>query len=83
MQRRASILATAAICVLFVGAAAANAQKVYIDYDKQADLTKYKTFAMASTGQDDLSKISPLAHQHVLDKLREGDVTGRAVLVPS
>jgi hypothetical protein len=71
MQRRASILAAAAICVLLVGAAAANAQKVYIDYDKQADLTKYKTFQMASTGQDDLSKISPLAHQHVLDSLRQ------------
>jgi hypothetical protein len=70
MQPRATTLAAAAICLLLVGGAAANAQKVYIDYDKQADLTKYKTFAMATTGQDDLSKVSPLAHQHVLESLR-------------
>ena len=57
--------------MLFAAAAAANAQKVYIDYDNQADLTKYKTFAMATAGQDDLSKTSPLAHQHILDSLRQ------------
>ena len=70
MNRRLGILATAAI-LLFVVAGAANAQKVYIDYDKQADLKKYKTFAMATTGQDDLSQTSPLAHQHIFDKLRQ------------
>ena len=70
MHRRLSILVTAAI-VLFVIAGAANAQKVYIDYDKQADLSKYKTFAMASTNQDTLEGVSPLAHQHVIDKLRQ------------
>jgi hypothetical protein len=71
MKRRALLIHAAAGCVLFAAAAAASAQKVYIDYDKQADLKKYKTFALATAGQDDLSGISPLAHQHVLDSLRQ------------
>jgi hypothetical protein len=72
MQRRSLLPQAAAVCVLFAAAAAAaNAQKVYIDYDKTADLTKYKTFQIATTGQDDLSKVSPLAHQHLLDSLRQ------------
>jgi hypothetical protein len=71
MQHRARIFAATAVCLLLALAAAANAQKVYIDYDKQVDLSKYKTFQMATTGQDDLSGVSPLAHQHVIDKLRQ------------
>jgi hypothetical protein len=71
MQRRVSTFAIATMSLLFLAVTAANAQKVYIDYDKQADLSKYKTFAMASTGQDDLSQVSPLAHQHIYDKLRQ------------
>jgi hypothetical protein len=76
MQRRLSILGTALICLVLAGAAAANAQKVYIDYDKQADLSKYKTYAMATTGQDDLSQVSPLAHQHIFDALRQKIAAG-------
>jgi hypothetical protein len=75
MHRRLSTLVTAAI-LLFVVAGAANAQKVYIDYDKSADLKSYKTFAMATTNQDDLSTVSPLAHQHVIEKLRSTIVAG-------
>ena len=72
MKRRTFVSAAAAsaICLL-AGATAIQAQKVYIDYDKTADLTKYKTFALATTGQDDLSTASPLAHQHILDSLRQ------------
>ncbi len=71
MKRRMfTAVAASALCLL-AGATAIQAQKVYIDYDKTADLSKYKTFALATTGQDDLSAASPLAHQHILDSLRQ------------
>jgi hypothetical protein len=69
-HRTFAFAAVGALCLL-AGATAIQAQKVYIDYDKSADLTKYKTFALATTGQDDLSTASPLAHQHILDSLRQ------------
>ena len=71
MKRRTFAAAAASALCLLAGATAIQAQKVYIDYDKTADLTKYKTFALATTGQDDLSTASPLAHQHILDSLRQ------------
>ena len=71
MKHRTFVAAAASAFCLLAGATAIQAQKVYIDYDKTADLAKYKTFALATTGQDDLSTASPLAHQHILDSLRQ------------
>jgi hypothetical protein len=76
MKRRTLVSAASAALTVWLGATAVQAQKVYIDYDKQADLSKYKTFAMATTGQDDLSTVSPLAHQHIYDSLRQKIAAG-------
>lgn len=76
MSRRLGImLALAAVWV--AAGSAAHAQKVYIDYDRDTDLTQYKTFAIApSTGAADLSQVSPLAHQHLVDGLKRRILEG-------
>jgi hypothetical protein len=68
MNRATRILASAAVVCL--GAAAAHAQKAYIDYDRTVDLSKYQTYAFAKTDAGDtLATRAPLAHQHLLDAL--------------
>lgn len=63
------------VAILLAGALAlvalpAAAQKVYIDYDHEAQLDKYKTFAFIPNPEGDLSQRSPLMHKRVLDALR-------------
>jgi hypothetical protein len=63
------------IAILLAGALAlvalpAAAQKVYIDYDHEAQLDKYKTFTFVPNPEGDLSKRSPLMHKRILDALR-------------
>jgi hypothetical protein len=58
-------------------AAAAGAQKAYVDYDKTADLAAYKTFAIAEQqGEESLAQRSPLAHQHLVDGIRKRILAG-------
>ncbi len=41
------------------------AQKVYVDYDKSVDFSKYNTFTFVETGED-LKDADPLAHDRVV-----------------
>jgi hypothetical protein len=66
-----SFLAVAAI------ASVASAQKVYIDFDKTANLSSYKTFTIVEPqGEDSLAQRSPLAHQHLIEGIRKRIAAG-------
>jgi hypothetical protein len=56
---------------------AASGEEVYIDYDRTAQLSGYKTFAVAEpTGEGSLAESSPPAHQHLLAELRKRILAG-------
>jgi len=70
MKRISKVAITFGAAVLI--AAAAGAQKAYIDYDHTANLSSYKTFAIAEPkGENSLAERSPLAHQHILAELKK------------
>jgi hypothetical protein len=61
----------------FLVAAAAGAQDVYIDYDRSAQLSSYKTFAIAEPGaEESLAQRTPTAHRHVIGALRKRLLAG-------
>ena len=76
-------LATAFLVAALVAATAAadkkkdaadevDPQKVYIDYDRTARLSGFKTFAVASPPADEsLEKGAPVTHRHLLGAIRK------------
>jgi hypothetical protein len=54
-----------AIALAFLVAAPAAAQKVYVDYDRTADLTSYRTFAWGDTPEASLSDNNPFIHSRI------------------
>jgi hypothetical protein len=63
MNRFIKIAAMAAALVVTV--APAMAQKVYVDYDRDAKFESYKTFAWAETPETSLEESSPLMHSRI------------------
>ena len=59
------------IGLLFTGCAT----KAVIDYDKEADFSKYRTFAWKDSG-DDLSDSSPLMHERVIAGIKTRLIAG-------
>jgi len=53
------------LTILLLAVAPAAAQKVYVDYDEQADFDKYKTFAWADTSEVSLKDSSPLMDSRI------------------
>ncbi len=60
MRKRISL-----VLLLTLAALPAAAQKVYIDYDEDADFASYKTFAWAPTPEVSLADSSPLMHSRL------------------
>jgi len=65
MKRR--IVSTLAL-ILF--ATPVLAQKIYIDYDKNADFGSFKTFAWAETAETSLEDISPFMHSRIVNAIQ-------------
>lgn len=55
--------------------APAFAQKVYIDFDKNADFDSYQTFQFVETGED-ISDTDPLMHGRVVEGIRSRFLAG-------
>jgi hypothetical protein len=53
------------LVILFLAVAPAAAQKVYIDYDRDADFDSYKTFAWHDTSEVSLKDSSPLMDSRI------------------
>jgi hypothetical protein len=53
------------VIALALVAAPAAAQKVYVDYDRSADIESYKTFAWGETPEASLSDNNPLMHSRI------------------
>ncbi|HSN55338.1 MAG TPA: DUF4136 domain-containing protein [Candidatus Sulfomarinibacteraceae bacterium] len=51
--------------VLALVAAPAAAQKVYVDYDRSADISSYETFAWGDTPEASLSDNNPFIHSRI------------------
>jgi hypothetical protein len=64
MTKRIAILAL----FLFV-AAPSFAQKIYIDYDKEADFDSYKTYSWAKTEETSVKDESPLMHSRMVNAI--------------
>jgi hypothetical protein len=54
---------------LLVIAMPALAQKVYVDYDKDADYDSFKTFSWAPTSDTSLEKVSPFMHSRIVNEI--------------
>jgi len=72
MKRQMLGLFVAAL--LFVGPAAA--QKIFVDYDRSADLDSYKTFAWGPTPETSLQGESPLMHSRIKNAIEYQLTTG-------
>jgi len=59
----------AIVALLVVFAAPAAAQKVYIDYDKDYDFKKVKTFGWAEQSETSLEKTYPLVHSRIVNSI--------------
>lgn len=55
------------VLVVFLMAAPAFAQKVFIDYDHEYDFDSIKTFAWANTGETSLEDADPLLHSRLVN----------------
>ena len=53
------------VMALLLIAVPSLAQKIYIDYDRDADLGSYKTWAWAKTSETSLSSSNSLAHSRI------------------
>jgi hypothetical protein len=75
---RTSIAALVAAWWL-LAAATPTPEKVYIDYDRKASLTRYKTYAIAEpSGDVSLAQRAPIAHRHLLKAMKKRiDAGGR------
>jgi hypothetical protein len=82
MSRIESFAAAFAVVALVAATAAADkkkdaatevdAQKVYIDYDRTARLSGFKTFAVAAPqGEESLEQSAPVTHRHLLGAIRK------------
>lgn len=65
--------------VLVAAAAPAAAQKVYVDYDRSADFSKYRTFAWAETPPTSLEANFPLGHSFIKNSI-ELELTGAGLI---
>ncbi len=65
--------------VLALAAIPAAAQKVYIDYDADADFGSYKTFAWGPTPEVSLSDSSPLMHSRIKNAIEYQLTTSGAI----
>ncbi len=65
--------------VVVIGLIACSTTKVYIDYDRDADLTAYSTFAWAGSERPSMEESSPLMHDrtvaYINQKLKAGNLT--------
>ena len=74
---RKALTVTALLLVL--GALPAAAQKVYIDYDEEADFSSFKTFAWGPTPEASLKDSSPLMHSRIKNAIEYQLTTGGLV----
>lgn len=63
------------LIVLALVTTPAFAQKVFVDFDKNADFDSYKTFQFVETGED-ISDTDPLMHARVVEGIRSRLVAG-------
>jgi hypothetical protein len=70
-----------ALSALLVASAPAIAQKVYIDYDREADFDSYETFSWLRTSEVSLSDTSPLLHSRVKNAIELALVEGGLIEV--
>ncbi len=71
MRKRISL-----VLLLTLVALPAAAQKVYIDYDEDADFASYKTFAWAPTPEVSIQDSSPLMHSRLKNAIEYQLTTG-------
>lgn len=55
---------------LFVIAMPALAQKIYVDYDKDADYDAFKTFSWSPSSETSLEKESPFMHSRIVNEIQ-------------
>ena len=67
------------LCLIIAAALPAAAQKVYVDYDRNADFAKYRTFAWAETPPTSLEANFPLAHSFIKNSI-ELELTGAGLI---
>lgn len=65
--------------VLVAVAVPAAAQKVYVDYDRNADFSTYRSFAWAETPPTSLEANFPLAHSFIKNSI-ELELTGAGLI---
>jgi hypothetical protein len=61
--------ALAALALIIAATVPAAAQKVYVDYDREADFSKYRTFAWAETPPTSLEANHPMAHEFIKESI--------------
>lgn len=71
--------ALAALALIIAAAVPAAAQKVYVDYDREADFSKYRTFAWAETPPTSLEANFPLGHSFIKNSI-ELELTGGGLI---
>ena len=59
------------------------AQKVHIDYDKEADFSKYKTFAWYSSPDTSVADSNDLVHRKIVEIIQNQLQAGRLEMVGS
>ena len=57
------------LIVLALCASPALAQKVFVDYDKNYDFSKIRTFSWAATDETSLAKSAPLVHSRIVNSI--------------
>ena len=70
MPRRFLRLLLAAALGTLLPPARAGAQKVYVDYDREADFAAYRTFAYLETKATSLEDFLPLEHARTVQAIR-------------
>ena len=55
---------------LLVFAVPALAQKIYVDFDKDADFSSFKTFAWAESAETSLEDVSPFMHSRLVNGIQ-------------
>ena len=80
MKTRALLVLFRLLATLPTLARRAEAQKVYVDYDRATAFSEYKTYQLVET-QEDLRDFSPTLHGYVMGELRRYTTEGGLVEV--
>jgi hypothetical protein len=71
------------LLALFLIATPALAQKIHIDYDEEADFSKYKTFAWYSSPDTSVADSNDLVHRRIVEIIQNQLQSGSLELVGS